>query len=191
MDVDDHLATACYKVSVDCPFKDQGCLAQVERQHVDKHVQDNMAPHMMLLAKENKQLKEELNHVKETLKKSQGSYLWITNYGTESPIFLECGHRWKLFLYYKIDDFISFYLTWFGDIHGLKTQDITAFVRLSVLSNTPEKANCTVARLHSFTKAEDTLEFRNVMEKIDAELPAYIKGGLKIKCSIQLCYSDY
>ncbi|XP_031556511.1 TNF receptor-associated factor 5-like [Actinia tenebrosa] len=52
VDLDHHLKNICAKTILECPFKENGCLAQVERQHVDKHVQDNMAAHMMLLAKQ-------------------------------------------------------------------------------------------------------------------------------------------
>ncbi|XP_031566541.1 TNF receptor-associated factor 5-like [Actinia tenebrosa] len=52
INLDNHTRNDCGKTILDCPFKDQGCLVQVERQHVDKHVQDNMAAHMMLLAKQ-------------------------------------------------------------------------------------------------------------------------------------------
>ncbi|XP_031551923.1 TNF receptor-associated factor 5-like [Actinia tenebrosa] len=72
-----HMENECAKTILDCPFKDQGCSVQVERQHVDKHAQDNMAAHMMLLAKQcslltkdNKQLRQELNQ----LKVSSGDY---------------------------------------------------------------------------------------------------------------------
>ncbi|XP_031556512.1 TNF receptor-associated factor family protein DDB_G0290931-like, partial [Actinia tenebrosa] len=51
LDLEYHIKNTCTKTILDCPFKDQGCSVQVERQHVDKHVQDNMAAHMMLLAK--------------------------------------------------------------------------------------------------------------------------------------------
>jgi hypothetical protein len=64
MDLDNHLADVCAKAVVDCPYKEQGCLVQVVRQDTDKHLQDNMSSHMLLLAKQNTQLKDELNKVK-------------------------------------------------------------------------------------------------------------------------------
>ena len=52
MDLVNHLADVCAETILDCPFKDQGCPVQVERQHMDQHVQDNMAAHMTLLAQQ-------------------------------------------------------------------------------------------------------------------------------------------
>ncbi|XP_031551618.1 TNF receptor-associated factor family protein DDB_G0290931-like [Actinia tenebrosa] len=55
----DHLSNVCPKAQVDCPYKEQGCEVNVERQDVEKHVQENMAEHMMLLAKECSSLKKQ------------------------------------------------------------------------------------------------------------------------------------
>ncbi|XP_031551072.1 TNF receptor-associated factor family protein DDB_G0277243-like [Actinia tenebrosa] len=119
-----HLTNNCKRTAIHCPFKDQGCSDKVERQHVEKHVQDNMAPHMMLLArqcslltKENQVLYDELKITKrkindleiEVINKSR--YVWtILDFPTQvekytegiwirSPTFWLCGNCWFLKLY--------------------------------------------------------------------------------------------
>ncbi|XP_031551617.1 TNF receptor-associated factor family protein DDB_G0272340-like isoform X2 [Actinia tenebrosa] len=59
IDLSDHLSKVCPKALIDCPYKEQGCVVKIERQDVEKHVQENMAGHMMLLAKECSSLKKQ------------------------------------------------------------------------------------------------------------------------------------
>jgi hypothetical protein len=69
MDLSNHLVGVCTKALVDCPFKDQGCLVQVVRQDVDTHLQENMASHMSLLAKQNSILIKQCSTLTEQNKK--------------------------------------------------------------------------------------------------------------------------
>jgi hypothetical protein len=57
----DHLSKTCSKASVYCPFKDQGCSKQLLRKYINQHLQSNTSLHMLLLARQNAQLKKDLD----------------------------------------------------------------------------------------------------------------------------------
>ncbi|XP_031566528.1 TNF receptor-associated factor family protein DDB_G0277243-like [Actinia tenebrosa] len=110
IDLADHLSNVCPKGLVDCAYKEQGCEVKVERQDVEKHVQENMSGHMMLLAKEcsflrkqntsltdqcsslvhkNEKLNKELSQVKNNLERIKdeipNTYTWkIQNFRSQA-----------------------------------------------------------------------------------------------------------
>ena len=50
--LDEHVNSACDKAIIDCSFSGQGCSEQLLRKDLEKHLQDKMSSHMLLLAAE-------------------------------------------------------------------------------------------------------------------------------------------
>ena len=65
--LEEHLSRVCELSEVECEFSHAGCEAKTLRRDVPSHRTDNMAAHMALLAKENRQLKSCLGDQSEAL----------------------------------------------------------------------------------------------------------------------------
>ena len=55
--LEEHLSSECELSEVECEFSHAGCEAKMLRRDLPSHMTDNMAEHMSLLAKENRQFK--------------------------------------------------------------------------------------------------------------------------------------
>ncbi|CAG0879702.1 unnamed protein product [Darwinula stevensoni] len=64
-----HLATECPRISISCPFKEQGCRTRIERGLIQYHLQESTQKHFQLLTAEVKKLQL---HVSD-LQRAQGS----------------------------------------------------------------------------------------------------------------------
>ena len=58
--LEEHVSTQCPLSYVDCEFSDSGCDAKVYRKDLTSHLEESMVTHMLLLARENRKLKEKL-----------------------------------------------------------------------------------------------------------------------------------
>ncbi|XP_065831707.1 TNF receptor-associated factor 4-like isoform X1 [Oscarella lobularis] len=114
----DHVCHECGNALVSCPFESQGCTVRAARSELDHHVETSVKEHMLLLAKENKSLREKISVLNEHVKSEisalrdelPNAYTWnVANFqqyiylpvGEEiqSPRFWLCGICWKLRLY--------------------------------------------------------------------------------------------
>ena len=57
----DHVCHECGNALVSCPFESQGCTVRAARSELDHHVETSVKEHMLLLAKENKSLREKIS----------------------------------------------------------------------------------------------------------------------------------
>lgn len=92
--MDDHTKYECERAPIPCPFESQGCDVRSARAELDRHLQDSMLDHMLLLQKENQKLKDQLQSLTtttrneiSTLREEQlNAYVW--NIATFSRIFV-------------------------------------------------------------------------------------------------------
>jgi hypothetical protein len=69
-DMKDH-RSQCPQEPVECPFTEAGCKVNVRRQQLEDHMTTSLQQHLMLLLVDRKQLKGELNNVKDELSEAQ------------------------------------------------------------------------------------------------------------------------
>ena len=58
--LEDHVSTQCPLTYVECEFSDAGCDAKVYRKDLPSHLGENMVTHTSMLARENRQLKQQV-----------------------------------------------------------------------------------------------------------------------------------
>ena len=69
--LEEHVSTQCPLSYVECEFSDAGCDAKVYRKDLPSHLGENMVTHMSLLARENRQLKQQLREQQEKMEGGQ------------------------------------------------------------------------------------------------------------------------
>ena len=66
--LEEHVSSQCPLTPVECEFSYAGCDAKVHRRDLPSHLSDNMVTHMLLLARENRKLKQQLKTQEQQMK---------------------------------------------------------------------------------------------------------------------------
>ena len=95
--LEEHLSSECELSEMECEFSHAGCEAQMPRKDLPSHMTDNMAPHMSLLAKENRQLKAELIKVRQSI--SMEKRLMSESFSRLPPFHI--SYPWKKYAFWS------------------------------------------------------------------------------------------
>ena len=102
--LEEHLSSECELSEVECEFIHAGCEAKILRRDLPSHMTDNMAAHMTLLARENRQIKTENSQLKAELTQLRKSI------DTDKQVMRNCFSRlppfhisypWKKYAYWS------------------------------------------------------------------------------------------
>ena len=92
--LEEHLSSECELSEVECEFSHAGCEAKMLRKDLPSHMTDNMAAHMSLLAKENRQVARENRRLMQRI--------------TELELQSDCTIHTILFFQYPWKEFVYF-----------------------------------------------------------------------------------
>ena len=95
--LEEHLSSECELSEVECEFSHAGCEAKMLRRDLPSHMTDNMAAHMTMLAKENRQLKAELIKVRQSISTEKRL---MSKYFSRLPPF-HISYPWKKYAYWS------------------------------------------------------------------------------------------